>query len=65
MKTKPYVAIHCWKALSLRIVQGPSKIVFIKGSVRKLLIQISAFTAHFPLKVQGSFKVLSSAFSVL
>jgi len=34
--------------------------------VRKLHIKISAFTAHFPLKkVQGSFKVLSSACSVL
>jgi len=57
--------MHCWKALSLRIVRRPSKIVFIKGPLRKLHIKISAFTAHFPLKVQGSFKVLSSACSIL
>ena len=65
MKTNPYVAIHCWKALSLRIVLRPLKIIFIKGPVRKLHIKISAFTAHFPLKVQDSFKVLSLACSVL
>ena len=33
--------------------------------MRKLHIKISALTAHFPLKVQDSFKVLSSASSVL
>jgi len=33
--------------------------------VKKLLIKISAFTKHFPLKRQGSFKVLSLACSVL
>ena len=41
------------------------KNIFIKGPVRKLHVKISAFTAHFPLKVQGSFIVLSSACSVL
>ena len=57
--------IHCWKALSLKIVRRPLKNWFIKWPVRKLHIKTSAFTAHFPLKVQGSFKVLSSACSIL
>ena len=65
MKTKPYVARHCWKALSLRIVLRPLKIIFIKGPVRKLHLQISAFNTHFPLKVPGSFKVLSLACNIL
>ena len=56
MKTKPYVAIHGWKALSLRIVLPPLKNFIIKGPVRKLHIKISVFTAHFPLKVQDYFK---------
>ena len=56
-----YLDIHCWKALSLGIVQRPLKIWFIKEPVRKLHIKLLAFTAHFPLKEQGSFKVLSSA----
>jgi len=30
-KTKPYVAIHCLKAHSLRIILRPSKIIVIKG----------------------------------
>jgi len=65
MKTRPYVGKHCWKAFSLRIVLRPLKITFIKGPVRKLHVKISAFTAYFPLKVQDSFKVLSSACSLL
>ena len=36
MKTEPYVSIHCLKALSLRIVHQPSKIIFIKGPGSKL-----------------------------
>ena len=59
MKTNPYVAIHCWKALSLRIVRRPEKIICIKGPVFKSYIKFSAFTAHLPLKVLDFFKVLS------
>jgi len=33
MKSNPFVAIHCWKALSSRIVLRPLKISFIKGPV--------------------------------
>ena len=65
MKTKPYVAKHFLKALSLRNLWQPSKIVFIKGPVSKLHIKISALTAHLSLKVQVSFKVLGLACSVL
>ena len=57
MKTNPYVARHCWKALSLRIVLRALKIIFIKVPLRKLHIKISALTGHFPSKVQDSFKV--------
>ena len=59
MKTNPYVAVHCWKALSLRIVCCPSKTIFIKGPVYKSHIKFSAFTAHLPLKVLDFFKVLN------
>ena len=38
---------------------------FIKGPVCKLCIKFSALYEHLPFKVQGSFKVLSSACSVL
>jgi len=43
-------------------IKGP---VSRKLSPMLLYIVISAFTAHFPLKVQGSFKFLSSACSIL
>ena len=33
--------------------------------MRKLHLKISVFTSYFPLKVQGSFKILSSACSIL
>ena len=68
MKSNPNVAVpvHCWKALSLRIVRCPLKIIFInKGPVYKSYIKFSAFTAHLPMKVLDFFKVLSSACSVL
>jgi len=65
MKTKAYTAIHHSIGLALSIVRQPSKIIFIKGPVSKLHIKFSAFTAHLPLKVQGSFKELSSACRVL
>ena len=65
MKTNPYVAVHCWKALSLRIVRCPLKIIFIKGPVYKSYIKFSVFTAHLPLQVLDFFKVLSVACSVL
>ena len=58
------MALHHWKALYLRIVLRQLKIIFIKGLVSKLHIKLSAFYGHFPLKVQGSFKVLSLACSV-
>jgi len=58
MKTIPYVAIHCWKALALSIVHWPSKIIFIKGPVIKLHIKLTSFTAHFPLKVLDFSQVL-------
>jgi len=51
MKTIPYVAVRCWKALFLRIVCCPLKIIFFKEPVYKLHIKFSAFTAHLPLKV--------------
>jgi len=57
MKTNPYVAIHCWKALSLSIVRCPLKTIFIKGPVSKLYIKISAITAHLSSKVQDFSKV--------
>ena len=63
--TSTYVAIHCSKALSLRIVCQPLKIIFIKGPVFELHIKFTAFTTHLPLKVQDSFKVLSLACNVL
>ena len=50
---------------SLRIVRWPEKIIFIKGPVYILYINLSAFTAHLPLKVLDFFKVLSLACSVL
>ena len=65
MKTKPFVAVHCQKALSLRIVCCSLKIIFVKGPVYKLYIKFKAFTAHLPLKVLDFFKVLSSTCSVL
>jgi len=65
MKINPYAAVHCWKALSLRIVRFPLKIIFIKGPVYKLQIMFSAFTAHLPLKVLDSFKVLNLACNIL
>ena len=52
MKTNPYVAVHCWKALSLRIVRVTLKIIYIKEPVHKSHIQFSGFTAHLPMKVQ-------------
>ena len=64
MKTNPYVAVRCWKALSLRIVRCPLKIIFIKGPVYKSHIKFSGYTAHLPLKVLDFFKVLSSVYSV-
>ena len=57
MKTKPYVAIHCLKALSLRIVRQPSKMIFIKVPVSKLHINFTAFYEHLSLKVQDFSKV--------
>ena len=36
MKTKPYIALHCSKTLSLRIVRRPSKFIFLKGQESKL-----------------------------
>ena len=60
-KTKAYVAIHHSIGLAFSIVRQPSKIIFIKGTVSKLHINFSVFTAHLSLKVQGSFKVLSLA----
>ena len=61
MKTNPYGAVHGWKALSLRIVHWPIKIIFIKGPVYKSYIKFSVFTQHLPLKVLDFFKVLSSS----
>ena len=65
MKTKAYVAIHHLIGLALSIVRQPSKIIFIKEPVSKLHIKFSSFTAHLPLKVQGSFKELSLVCRVL
>ena len=65
MKTKPYVAIHCSKALSVRIVRRPSKNIFIKGPVSKFHMNFTAFYKHLSLKVQDFFKVLSLPCSVL
>ena len=65
MKTKANIAIHHSIGLALSIVRQPSKILFIKGTVSKLHINFSAFNAHLPWNVQGSFKVLSSVCRVL
>ena len=46
MKTNPYVAIHCPKALSLSIVCQPIKIKFIKGGLSILHLKFSAFTTY-------------------
>jgi len=46
LKTKAYVAIHYSIGLALSIVRRPLKIIFIKGTVSKLHINFSAFTAH-------------------
>ena len=50
-KTNPYVAVHCWKALSLRIVRCPLKVTFIKGPVSKFHIKFIVFMSHLSLKV--------------
>ena len=65
MKTNPYVAVHCWKALSLSSVHSPLKIILVKGPVRKLHLKFSAFTAHLHLKVLSFSRVKSSACSIL
>ena len=65
MKTNPYVAVHCLKDLSLRIIRRPLKIIFIKGPVSKLHFKISAFTEHLPLKVLDFSKEMSLLCSVL
>ena len=36
MKTNPYVAMHRWKALSLRIVRRPEESIFIKTMQGKI-----------------------------
>ena len=62
------LTLCCCTLLESSLFKGcpaPLKIIFIKGPVRKLHMKISVFTAHLPLKVQGSFKVLSSACSAL
>ena len=65
MKANPYVAVHCWKALSLRIVRCPLKMIIIKAPVYKSHMKFSVFSAHLPLKLLDFFKVLSLACSVL
>ncbi len=66
---KPYVAVHCWKAISLRIVRCPSKTIFIKGPVYKLHIKYSAFTTQIIINVTNirkpvnTFPKLHSQFS--
>ena len=56
MKTNPYVDIHCWKALSLRIVLRPLKIIFIRGPVRKLQIKNLSVFRTFPFESAGFFQ---------
>ena len=63
-KTKAYVAIHHSKALSLSIVRPPSKNIFIKGPVYKLLMKFSALYENLPWKVWGLSKELTSACSL-
>ena len=65
MKTNPYVAVHCWKALSLRIVRCALTIIFIKGPIYKLHIKFSVFTSHLHLKVLSFSQVKSSACIIL
>ena len=65
MKTNPYAAVHCSKALTLSIVRRSLKIIFIKGPGSKLHLKFTAFTAHYPLKVLDFSQVLSFACSVL
>jgi len=63
MKTNPHVAIHSWKAISLRIVWRPSKIKFVKGPVSKLHLKCTVFTAHLLLKVLSFSQMESSMFT--
>ena len=66
LATKAYVAIHHSIGLTLSIVADLQKSFLLKGQwVGKLSINFSALTAHLPLKVQGSFKVLSLACRII
>ena len=56
MKTKPYVAIHCWKALSLRIVRRPSKFVFIQRASEKIANNNLGVYRTFPFESAGFFQ---------
>ena len=60
MTGKAYVAIHCWKALSLSNVRRPFLPLFIKGICRNLRLKITAFSKHFPLNMLVFFKKLGS-----
>jgi len=62
MKTNPYVAVHCCKALSLRIVCCPLKIIFIKGPVSKLHLNFTSLTALLSLKVLNFSQVQHAAY---
>jgi len=61
MKTNPYVAIHCPKALSLSIVCQPIKIKFIKGRLSILHLKFSAFTTYLVLKVPAASSQVESS----
>ena len=68
MKTNPFVAVHCWKALSLRIVSCPLKSYIWKGHSRivyKVLsvyrtfaFESAGFLYSIEFGMQHTFKVL-------
>ena len=59
MKTNPYVAIHCSKALSLRIGRHSTKFLNIKPLPHNLRIKLTAFTRYFTFKGPASAHVLA------
>ena len=65
MKINHYVAIHCWKALSLRIGQHSKFFKNINLLLCILLIKFTAFTRYFTFKLLASAQFLASSCKTL